>query len=36
MKTLHNFTDDWGNLFIVLTFVASATATITGVLLYHA
>lgn len=36
MKTLHNFTDDWGNLFIVLLLITSPAAAITGVLLYHA
>jgi hypothetical protein len=35
MKTLHNFTDDWGNLFIVLALVTFVPSTLTGVLLYY-
>lgn len=35
MKTVHNFTDDWGRLFIVLV-LTFAAPTLTGVLLYYA
>ena len=35
MKTVHNFTDDWGRLFIVLALTFSVP-TLTGVLLYYA